>query len=175
MHFTQTFITGKGSYISHTANAPCAFFAASVFLMNTNKRILLPRKNYYAIATDHRYSRTPKPSADINLGICKRKLHKYYIQTLHPSRAQTKNFRFDAIAPEFTKRLLFILTLLKKANHPTALSDHYLMASVPLLEALQQLHLYFQEGLQKKPSRLIRLVPKASGCFNSIATNSLVI
>ena len=144
-------------------------------MINTHKRFPPHLKNYSAIATDLRYSRKPKPSAVINLGIRKRKLHKYYIQTPHPSQAQTKNFRFDAIAPEFTKRLLFILTLLKKANHPTALSDHYLMASVPLLEALQQLHFYFQEGLQKKPSRLIRLVPKASGCFNSIATNSLVI
>jgi hypothetical protein len=51
MHFTQAFITGTGSYISHTANAPCAFFAASFFLMNTNKRLLPHLKNYSAIAS----------------------------------------------------------------------------------------------------------------------------
>jgi hypothetical protein len=83
------------------------------------------------------------------LGIRKRKLHKYYIQTPHPSQAQTKNFRFDAIAPEFIKNLIFILTPFKKANHPTALSVHYLMAPVLVLVVLQQPHFYSQEGLQK--------------------------
>jgi len=129
-------------------------FCSMCLLINTHKRVLPHLKKYSAIATDYRYSRKPKPSAVINLGIRKRKLHKYYIQTLHPSRAQTKNFRFDAIAPEFTKNLIFILTPFKKANHPTALSHHYLMAPVPVLEVLQQPRFYFQEGLQKQPLRL---------------------
>jgi predicted deacetylase len=39
--------------VDNHASAPSAFFAASVFLMNTNKRILLRRKNL-AIVTDYR-------------------------------------------------------------------------------------------------------------------------
>jgi hypothetical protein len=77
-----------------------------------------------------------------------------YKQTYHQSHEQTINFRVDTISPEFTKRLLFILTPFKKANHPRVLSHHYLMAPVPVLEVLQQPRFYFQEGLLKKPSRL---------------------
>lgn len=131
-------------------------YCSRYLLINTHKRVPPHLKNFSAVATDCLYSRTSKPSAVIHLGIRKKKLHKYYILTYLRSRAQTKNFRLDAIAPEFTKRLLSILTTLKKANHPTALSDHYLMARVPLLEVPQQPHFYFQEGLQKKPSRLRR-------------------
>jgi hypothetical protein len=37
MQFTQAFITGKGSYIFHTASAPFAFFAASDFAEQQQK------------------------------------------------------------------------------------------------------------------------------------------
>ena len=44
MHFTQAFIARIESYISHTTNAPCAFFAASFFDEHQQKNSSLPEK-----------------------------------------------------------------------------------------------------------------------------------
>ena len=90
----------------------------------------------------------PSPRQSSIWGFAK---NSYIINSFkHISRqGSEKKFRFDAIASEFTKNQIFLLTPLKKVNHPTALSVHYLMVRVPPLEVLQQPHFYYQEGSQK--------------------------
>jgi hypothetical protein len=65
-------------------------------------------------------------------------INQKIVANTSPLSSSDKKFRFDPIDPEFSKNYLFILTPLKKANHPTALSDHYLMAPVLVLEGLQE-------------------------------------